>query len=930
MKHVSRKRTWVAVVLAAAMMIVAASRPASAQEASIAGTVTDESGGVLPGVTVTATHIASGNVFTTVTDERGEYRFLAVRVGGYRIVAELPGFTTVTRELTEILVGQRAVVDQRMTVSAIQESVTVTGEAPLVDTSRSTLAGNIDPRQMKELPVNGRNWLDLTSLAPGARGNSVSEAPLPRDNGAFQLNLDGQQVTSIISASSFGQPRFSREAIGEFQYVTNMFDATQGRSMGVQVNAITKSGTNEFAGSAFAYFRDDSMKAKDPVLNRVVAYSDQQVGGSFGGPIIRNRMQFFGTYEYEREPQSFSFTSPYPSFNLPDLVGARRENKTLARVDAQFNTATRMTVRGTAWNNNLPFTQAGGATNHPSTTSYTERKSDQLFVNVSQVIGDRSVNEIKGGYTSFALESDGYHPSVSIQLRGYNIGSPQNFPQTGGQATWSIRDDFTRNLSWKGSHELRVGAEALRTRIYFYWALNSRGALQADGGPVPANIEELFPVWDDPSTWNLDALSPIVVRFRQAFGDFNIYVPIQTYAGWIQDNWRMTDNLTLNLGLRYDFDKGSLVEDVAIPPITTTREADKDNFSPRVGFNYTMNNRRTVIRGGAGKFYAQITNNQSLVTKVSKQTAIAGIENDGRPDFASNPWNGRVPSIEEARLQRQDLRLLSPDAETPYAYQASIGVQRQIGETMSVQVDYVYTGSRKDFYLRNINMTFNPETGANYPFSDVSKRPYPQYGTIAMYETGGRSNYNGLQTAWTRRFKNGWQASATYTLSKMMDNVTPYQASPDNSFDIEADYAPSVADQRHRLVFNGIWALPWDFQVSGLYFFGSGERFNNTYGGDLRDTGGFSSGRLRPDGTLVPRNSFVGKPIHRVDMRLSRRVRIGGVTLDGQLEIFNLTNHKNYGSYVLQESNRLYGQPQASTALAFQPRMLQLGARIEF
>src|SRR5580765_2929061 len=394
MRDTFQIRTLIAALIAVAIVSLGLPARASAQEASVAGTVTDDSGGVLPGVTVTATHTASGNIFTAVSDERGEYHFLALRVGAYRIVAELAGFATVTHDINEILVGQRAVVDLKMKVSTVQETVTVTGESPLVDTSRSSLAGNIDPRQMKELPVNGRNWLDLTSLAPGARGNSVSEAPLPRDNGAFQLNLDGQQVTSIISASSFGQPRFSREAIGEFQFVTNQFDATQGRSMGVQVNAITKSGSNRFAGSGFGYFRDDSMKAKDFVLNRVVKYSDQQIGGSFGGPIVRNHMQFFGTYEYEREPQSFSFTSPYPTFNLPDLVGARRENKTLARIDAQFKASPRLTVRGTKWNNDLPFTQAGGATNHPSTTSYTARKSDQLFASLSQVIGSQSVNEI--------------------------------------------------------------------------------------------------------------------------------------------------------------------------------------------------------------------------------------------------------------------------------------------------------------------------------------------------------------------------------------------------------------------------------------------------------------------------------------------------------------------------------------------------------
>jgi hypothetical protein len=903
---------------------------AVAQEASLVGTVTDASGAVLPGVTVTATHIASGNSFAAVTDDTGVYRFLAIRVGSYRIVAELAGFSTVTREIPDILVGQRAVGDLRMEVSALNESITVTGDAPLIETTRSALGGNIDPRQMQELPVNGRNWLDLTSLAPGARGNSVSEAPLPRDNGAFQLNLDGQQVTSIISASSFGQPRFSREAIGEFQYVTNQFDATQGRSMGVQVNAITKSGSNEFAGSVFGYFRDDRFKAKDFVLGRVTPYSDQQVGGGFGGPIVRDRLQFFVNYEYEREPQSFSFTSVFPKFNLDDLVGARRENKTLVRLDGQFNPNMRLSVRGTAWNNDLPFTQAGGATNHPSRTSFTTRKSDQLFASFSQVIDNRSVNEIKAGYTSFGLESDGYYPSVSIQLRSYNIGTPQNFPQVGGQATWSVRDDYTRNVNAAGAHEIRAGGEYLRTMIYFFWALNSRGALQADRGPIPANIEDLFPVWDNPATWNLDALSSISVRFRQAFGNFNIQVPIRTYAVWLQDNWQVSNRLTLNLGLRYDLDSGSLVEDTAIPPFTSPRGDDTNNISPRVGFTYKLDEGKTVLRGGTGKFFAQVTNNQSLVTKVSYQTAIAGIDNDGRPDFASNPWNGRPPSLEEARLQRQDLRLLDDEAETPYAYQASIGIQRQLASSMAVQADYVYTGSREDFYLTNDNMTFNPATGANFPFSDISRRPYPAYGTVAMYHTGGRSNYHGLQTGWTKRFANRWQASATYTLSKMMDTVTPYGESPDNSFDLEAEYAPSVADQRHRFVFNGIWSLPWDFQVSGLYFFGSGERFNNSYGGDLRNTGGWSSGRLRPDGTVVPRNSFVGKPVHRVDSRLSRRFSFGGVAVDGILEVFNLFNRANYGSYVLQESNRNYGNPQPSNSLAYQPRMAQFGLRLTF
>jgi hypothetical protein len=921
----------VALILVTAAAVLLPSRPALAQDASLDGTITDATGASLPGVAVTAVHVATGNTYVAVSDVTGSYRFATIRTGVYKITGELSGFTPIVKENVEVLVGQHIVLNLRMELSTVTESVTVTGESPLVDVTRSQLGGNIDPRQMQDVPVNGRNWLELAALAPGARGNAISTAPLPRDNGAFQLNLDGQQVTSIISASSFGQPQFSRDAIGEFQFITNRFDATQGRSYGTQVNAVTKSGTNSYSGSVFGYFRDDKFNEADFVVNRVLPYSDQQVGTTFGGPIKRDRIHFFGDYEYERQPQSITFTSPYPAFNIPDLLAVTRQDKMAARGDGQINNTTRLILRSTYWKQTRPNTQTGGASNHPSTASFNEQTSGQFVAILNKTLSDRSVNELKGGYVTFHLTSDCYNPSIAIALRGYNIGCPSNFPQTGGQKTYSVRDDFTHFVEAKGQHELRAGGEYLHTNIGFLWALNSRGALQADNGPVPANIQDLFPVWDDPSTWILDPLSPISVRFRQAFGNFDIDVPINTAALWLQDNWTIGKKLTLNLGIRYDFDKGSLTEDANIPPFFTPHGADTNNIAPRLGFAYSMNDSKTVLRGGGGIFFAQITNNQSLVTRVTEQTAIAGIQYDGRADFASNPWNGKTPSLEEARKQPQDLRLLDPAATTPWAYQTSIGFQHQLDASSSFQADYVYTGTRNDFYLTNINMTLNPATGANFPFSNASLRPYPTYGTIAEYHTGGYSNYNGLQTAWTKRFSQKWQASATYTLSRLMDTGTPYQYSPDNSFDPFADYAPAVGDQRHRFVFNGIWTLPYAFQVSGLYFFGSGEHFNNTYGGDQRNTGGWSAGRLRPDGTIVSRDTLVGEPIHRVDVRLSRRFRLGGsLAVEGLLEAFNLLNHANFGSYVTQESNRLYGQPQQATAVEYQPRMLQLGFRVTF
>ena len=239
-----------------------------AQEATLSGSVTDSTGGVLPGVTITATHTATGNTFVGVTDEKGGYR-IPVRVGMFKVDAELPGFATVTRQI-DLLVGQTVVLNLQLAPSTVQESVTVTGEAPLIDTATSTLGTNVDPRQMQELPVNGRNWMDLTLLSPGSRANAVTETPISStsSNIPFQLNLDGQQVTNQV-ALSFGQPRFSRDAIGEF-LLSNRFDAAQGRSSGIQVNAITKSGTNTPGGTFSGYFRDAKFNAKDPVAGVVL------------------------------------------------------------------------------------------------------------------------------------------------------------------------------------------------------------------------------------------------------------------------------------------------------------------------------------------------------------------------------------------------------------------------------------------------------------------------------------------------------------------------------------------------------------------------------------------------------------------------------------------------------------------------------------
>ena len=307
---------------------------AFAQEAVITGTISDSTGGVLPGVVVRAIHEATGNSFEAVTDTSGVFR-LPVRIGVYRISAELTGFAPVTRTGLQVLVGQQATVNLQMTPATLQESVTVTGEAPLIDTSTSTVGSNIDPRQMEELPVNGRNWMDLTMLAPGSRVNQSSEAPGDRQ-GYWQINVDGQQMSQLMSGGTGQQTRYSRDAIAEFELITNRFDATQGRSAGAVVNAVTKSGTNVVAGTVSGYFRDDKFNAADFFQNRVLPYSNQQFSATFGGPIRRDRIHVFGSYEYEHEPSTITYTSVFPRFNV-DQLNNRKQHMVLGRGDVQFS-----------------------------------------------------------------------------------------------------------------------------------------------------------------------------------------------------------------------------------------------------------------------------------------------------------------------------------------------------------------------------------------------------------------------------------------------------------------------------------------------------------------------------------------------------------------------------------------------------------------
>jgi hypothetical protein len=331
---------------------------------------------------------------------------------------------------------------------------------------------------------------------------------------------------------------------------------------------------------------------------------------------------------------------------------------------------------------------------------------------------------------------------------------------------------------------------------------------------------------------------------------------------------------------------------------------------------------------------------------------------DGRADFAVNPFNGPSPTFEQVMAKACDQNGMAAGCvrrditneinhkwrRMPYAKQGSIGFQRQVGSDMSVEANYVYTGGAGEESSYNINLSYNPATGVNYPYTDISHRPFQDWGIVPFGFLEGYSNYHGLETSFNKRFSHRWQASTTYTLSKFFDGTNqPPEISivdgvltrSERSFNVAPDlggeYGLAATDQRHRAVFNGIFSAPYGVQLSGLYFYGSGQRFGVRYGSDVRDTGFGSQQRLRPNGSIIPRNNFVGEPTHRVDVRMQKQFALGGRrSISGMVDVFNVFNRANYGSYTLTETSAVYKSASYNSNLAYQARMVQLGFRLAF
>lgn len=953
------------VLLLALGIFLALSTSAFAQDATVIGTVADETKALLPGATVMATNLETGVQSVAVSDSTGAYRLLKPPPGRYKLQAELTGFSTIVIPSVELLVGQNATVPFVMKLAQVNESVTVTGDAPLVDTSSSQVAGNVDRRQMEELPLQGRNWMELSKLVKGVTandiGNSVGTGAM---DDMWQLNLDGQQITQKVAGSGFGQPRFSREAIAEFQIVTNMFDITQGRSAGMEIQAISKSGTNITAGSGYGFFRSDKLNSADPVAKDkngnpiVLPYSNQQVGGTLGGPIVKDKLHYFISYEYEREPgTAFQQGALFPSSYASSNAYQNGQKSFLARVDDQLTTMDRLSVRGSYWTWQNPFVVTNGTTPPSESSDQTKNATNVLGTWTKVMDGGNRLLEVKGGYNGFHWTNapqDSMLGTPEYRIPGMTIGAPYNYPQTLKQDNWDGRVD----LSWhKTSHDLKIGGEYIHVHDGGPWYIQRAGFFNFSAAPPASVLQAAFPTGSDldPTKWNVSLLNPYVTNSNINFtqGDWTIDAPRPTYALWVGDNWRPSSQLTINMGLRWDADpnmssppgivESNILVNNQVPAAVGQYATGVNDFgyksgirdwkdvAPRAGFTYNVGGKNDlVVRGGTGIYFASPVSNVTFSPQLYSQLVSAQFVFDGRSDFITNPTNGLTTSqifSGNVKLPAQTVRSIATDFKSPYNWQSSIGFQKQINSVTGFDVDFTHWTEYRDTRTIDGNLIYNPATGYNLNNGANAVRPNPAYGPVFVFTSDGKRDQTQMASSLTRRMRNHFQAGVTWTLMlEMKDNGTVgYGTAPaNNPFNyLDGEWATSQDFQRNTIRTWMLAQLPFGINTSVSYFYGSGNRFNATistapYGKtgnnrlNLAGNGGPEPTIVIPaaildrwdgpstfaSGDVIPRNALEGLPLHKVDLHVTKDFVLAGHTKAQFIgEVFNLFNHANYGAY---------------------------------
>ena len=973
-------RSWRALVLFALIWPSVPGAEAQQGGSAIRGRVLDEQKAVLPGATVILTHQESGTFRETVTGPDGTFSIPGVVPGPYRISVTLAGFSTLTQEDVILRVGATVQLELTMRVGALQENLTVTAQAPQVDLTSAQVGGNVSTAEIAELPSATRNFTAYVGLLPGVVYNPTS------DSSSDSVTINGQHGSGVVylmdggsnnddlrGGSSGAQARTALEAIQEFQVVTSQFDAEYGAATAGVVNAVTKQGSNRVRGSAFGYYTNADLTAKDFfVAQQDIEKPDtskRQWGGTIGGPLVRDKAHFF--FSFERQGLNEGRSRVYETRPDKNFTAVQQTNfyNYLGRVDHQLSSSQNYSVRF-LWDHQPNYDQVLG--DGTRDTLYIEKDNDKTVVGTyNWIIGSTRLNTTR---VSYVYESPDRGQQLYHDTKDWSQAPPMlqyvTFYDQAGNEYADVRVmevyGFDNTFSWfvpaaGGSHDLKFGAqyqlgEHLRNDQRF-----------TNGSFNFATDQDFNPA--DPRTYP----ERLTVRVPGSIQALSRTHSIGLYG---QDKWQLTPNFTLSLGLRYD---------LHISPIRNTWNpffddpsqypVDKNNVQPRAGFAYNMGG-RSVLRGGYGMFYEKqwIDRFESYVLNPVFSDSFIAQFPVRTPD--PGPAAGRLPTdpllVNGPVLNRALLNQLfppgtlsrntgtvfldTPDRILPVQHQVSLGYERQLGQQLSFAADYTHLWNRNMPLRYIVNPATRASTSRVAPITrtdlfDVAGQlglsPFPNAVNIVEYI--GENEFDGLNLQLEKRFSNYWGARISYGLGFARGNTngTPTAA---NDFQVlgernlDLNEGPTNNDRRHVLSLSGRVEAPWVpglitsailRMMSGTPFTIFDSTFDLDRNGILVDplpAGGYSGvGRnalsVENDGG---RNGAYGPGFIQLDLRGSYRVRaLRERTLDVYAELFNATNRVNFNNPTGDKRSGNFLIPTGLRGGGF-PRQFQFGARLGF
>lgn len=895
-------------VLFCALLLVSANSVFAQVTASgaLSGTVVDKNGGLIKGATVTVTNKATGQTRTATTEESGEYKIDFLAPGRYDIKATASGFGDATSENVEVLVGHTNNLNFTMNPGAVTGTVNVTAsETELVSKEKTDIGMNITPRDVQDLPLNGRDLGNLAYLAPGAKPVD-SYDPTKRRISVFGINgSSGRNVNVTVNGidnkdNTVGGPvmQFPLEAIQEFVISTARFSAVNGRSEGAAVNVVTKSGGNEFHGSLFGFLRDRKLNASEvspsnTSLKSKPPFNRKQWGGSIGGPLYFPRFGeggkgYFGDHKtyffFALERQNEATTIPVASDAFAELqlvqsLGASpaaflptpyKDWRVNARIDHTFNSKHNAFVSYSD-QKNLGLNDQATARVDLTQGNFTKNRLILGNFTLNSTLSNTVVNAFTAGYQYWNNLIDSEKKTTTFTFpTGIGFGTNVNVPQQSYQVKYQFRDDLSIN---RGNHTFRTGVDYLwEPKLGGFFEFNP--TLEIDFVSLPSAIVKLPQGFSTPG---------LVGGMTATAGNpyFDLPGGAKMLGLYFQDDWKITHNLSLNLGVRWDKDInliGTQAQEksrtyLALKAINNVaaRSLPKDtnkDFSPRVGFAWDLRgNGRHMLRGGYGLYYGQTFLNIPLfmiqqinpTIFVSVFSIASGDVVPGTGILLSN-WRFGIDPLPISPPPPTQLpanstgRIMDPDYENPLTQQWNLGYAWQFNSYSVLEVEFTHILGLHESKTININPTraMFLDAGGN----EITTRPLsaafaaagqPVLGRIDLEASVGRSRYDGLNVSYRRRLHNRLTVNATYTMSRALaynGNSAAFRNrawNPFNYLDV-SEIGPTPNDSRHRLSMGSVVNLPGGFQVAPILQWESARPYTAGYGAAV-DVLGVGGGR---------------------------------------------------------------------------------------